>query len=274
MFNLNPQDIASIEVLKDAASSAIYGARGAQGVILITTKKGSFGARPVVNLNAYTGFNMSSFSYRPLNNAEYAMMFKEARRNRIGDIDRRLAGNIDPTEAATLRGEKDVLNLQINELQMGKDDINWLDRVKPSSAPLSNIQLSVAGGSNQTSYYFSFGKFGEANAVGDGRLDRYTGKLALTQKVNRWLKAGMDIAISKVEYDGLAEALGAGITARPDTPDSIKTNPNGTWDYHHGFRNTRTECSGIFTTTPKTTGTIPVTSSRRRPSARISASGP
>lgn len=236
MFNLNPQDIASMEVLKDAASAAIYGARGAQGVILITTKKGSFGARPVVNLNAYTGYNMSSFSYRPLNSGEYAMMFKEARTNRISDIDKRLAGNIDPTEAASLRGEKDMLTLQINELQMGKDDINWLDRVKPSRAPLSNIQLSVAGGSNQTSYYFSFGKFGEANAVGDGRLDRYTGKLALTQKVNRWLKAGMDVAISKVKYDGLAEALGAGISARPDTPDSIKTNPNGTWDYWHGFQ--------------------------------------
>ncbi|WP_164714271.1 SusC/RagA family TonB-linked outer membrane protein [Chitinophaga rhizosphaerae] len=236
MFNLNPQDIASIEVLKDAASSAMYGARGAQGVILITTKKGSFGARPVVNINAYTGFNMSSFSYRPLNSGEYAMMFREARQNRIGDIDRRLAGGVTPGEEANLREEKDILNLQMNELKMGPDDFNWLDKVKPSSAPLSNIQLSIAGGSNQTSYYFSFGKYGEANAVGDGRLDRYSGKLALTQKVNRWLKAGMDVSISKVRYDGLAEAINSAIAARPDTPDSIKTNPDGTWDYWNGFQ--------------------------------------
>ncbi len=236
MFNLNPQDIASMEVLKDAASAAMYGARGAQGVILITTKKGSFGAKPVINLNAYAGANSSHFSYRPLNSAEYAMMFKEARQNRIGDIDRRLAGTIDPSEAAALRNEKQVLGLQMDELKMGKDDINWLDRVTPRNGALNNIQLSVAGGSSQTSYYFSFGKYGEASATGNGRLDRYSGKLALTQKVNRWLKAGMDVSISKVKYDGLQDAIGNGISARPDTPDSIKTNPDGTWDYWHGFQ--------------------------------------
>lgn len=236
MFNLNPQDIASIEVLKDAASSAIYGARGAQGVIMITTKKGNFGARPTVAINAYTGANSSHFSYRPLNNAEYSTLFSEARQNRINDIKGKLTGTVPPAEEQRLRQEMAMLGLQIDEMQMGSSDINWLDRVVPRSAALSNIQANVSGGSSQTSYYLSFGKYSENNATGTGRLDRYSAKLALTQKVNRWLKAGADFSVSKVKNDGIASAIGDAISARPDTPDSIKLLGNGMWDYWYGYQ--------------------------------------
>ncbi|WP_158618278.1 SusC/RagA family TonB-linked outer membrane protein [Chitinophaga lutea] len=237
MFNLNPQDIASIEVLKDAASAAIYGARGAQGVIMITTKKGTFGAKPVVTINSYAGTTRSHFDYRPLNTAEYGALFTEARRNRMGDIDRLIsAGGLPPAEEAQLNDEKELLALQIDQLDLGASDINWLKRVVPRNAATHNIQASVSGGSNQTSYYLSFGKFSEESAVGLGRLDRYTGKLALTQKVNRWLKAGADISVSKVKRDGIFEAMGAAIKARPDTPDSLKKTGAGAWDYSYGYQ--------------------------------------
>lgn len=237
MLNMNPQDIASIEVLKDAASAAIYGARGAQGVILITTKRGTFGAKPVVTVNSYWGAATARLSYKPLNKAQYAMMFTEARQNRIGDINRLLATNgLPPNRIAELNGEKELLDLQINQLEMGPDDINWLNRMVPNHGAISNIQASVSGGSNQTTYYLSFGKYGEAAANGIGRMDRYSTKLALTQKVNRWLKAGADISISKVLKKDIMEAINAGITARPDTPDSLKINPDGTWGYWYGYQ--------------------------------------
>ncbi|WP_295120460.1 SusC/RagA family TonB-linked outer membrane protein [uncultured Chitinophaga sp.] len=237
MMNLNPQDIASIEVLKDAASSAIYGARGAQGVILITTKKGTFGAKPVVTVNSYWGKASSRFSYRPLNSAEYETVFKEARSNRIGDIDRQLgAGGLTPGQITQLQNERQIMQSQINQLQMGDTDINWLDRVVPRNAPLSNIQANVSGGSEQTSYYFSFGKYSESAADGVGKLDRYSGKLAVTQKVNRWLKMGADLAVSKVVRDGILSAIGGAINARPDTPDSIPVTADGTWAYAYGLQ--------------------------------------
>lgn len=230
--NINPQDIESIEVLKDASSSAIYGARGAQGVIMITTKKGKLGGRPIVNVNSYYGITKSTLGFRALNNAEYESVFREARQNRIGDINKLIAGGVSPEREEVLNDEKSVLDYELSSFRLGTPmglfDNNWVDKVTSKNAATYNLQASVSGGGLNNTYYLSFGKYSEENTVGEGRYNRYSGKMALTQKINKWLRIGGDLNVSLSESNNLTTPLYDAVAARPDTPDSLLINPDGT----------------------------------------------
>lgn len=241
-FNLNniaPQDIESIEVLKDAASSAMYGSRGAMGVILITTKKGKFNSKPVVNLSAYYGWASTPFNYRMLNAEEYEMVFREGRENRIADIRSQLAaGGLSAGEQATLQEEIATWRAQMNTLNMGKQEVDWLDYVIPNSAAKSDIHLSLNGGNDKTTYYFSVGRTAEENTIGKGDYSRLNTKLALTSQVYKWLKLSADISATqsvKKRYTSSADVLRMG-EIRPDTPEEPLYDEDGRWDWYFGYQ--------------------------------------
>ena len=241
-FNLNniaPQDIESIEVLKDAASSAMYGSRGAMGVILITTKKGKFNSKPVVNLSAYYGWASTPFNYRMLNAEEYEMVFREGRENRIADIRSQLAaGGLSAGEQAILQEEIATWRAQMNTLNMGKQEVDWLDYVIPNSAAKSDIHLSLNGGNDKTTYYFSVGRTAEENTIGKGDYSRLNTKLALTSQVYKWLKLSADISVTqsvKKRYTSSADVLRMG-EIRPDTPEEPLYDEDGRWDWYFGYQ--------------------------------------
>ena len=241
-FNLNniaPQDIESIEVLKDAASSAMYGSRGAMGVILITTKKGKFHSKPVVNLSAYYGWASTPFNYRMLNAEEYEMVFREGRENRIADIRSQLAaGGLSAGEQATLQEEIATWRAQMNTLNMGKQEVDWLDYVIPNSAAKSDIHLSLNGGNDKTTYYFSVGRTAEENTIGKGDYSRLNTRLALTSQVYKWLKLSADISVTqsvKKRYTSSADVLRMG-EIRPDTPEEPLYDEDGRWDWYFGYQ--------------------------------------
>ena len=241
-FNLNniaPQDIESIEVLKDAASSAMYGSRGAMGVILITTKKGKFNSKPVVNLSAYYGWASTPFNYRMLNAEEYEMVFREGRENRIADIRSQLAaGGLSAGEQATLQEEIATWRAQMNTLNMGKQEVDWLDYVIPNSAAKSDSHLSLNGGNDKTTYYFSVGRTAEENTIGKGDYSRLNTKLALTSQVYKWLKLSADISVTqsvKKRYTSSADVLRMG-EIRPDTPEEPLYDEDGRWDWYFGYQ--------------------------------------
>ena len=241
-FNLNniaPQDIESIEVLKDAASSAMYGSRGAMGVILITTKRGKFNSKPVVNLSAYYGWASTPFNYRMLNAEEYEMVFREGRENRIADIRSQLAaGGLSAGEQATLQEEIATWRAQMNTLNMGKQEVDWLDYVIPNSAAKSDIHLSLNGGNDKTTYYFSVGRTAEENTIGKGDYSRLNTKLALTSQVYKWLKLSADISVTqsvKKRYTSSADVLRMG-EIRPDTPEEPLYDEDGRWDWYFGYQ--------------------------------------
>ena len=241
-FNLNniaPQDIESIEVLKDAASSAMYGSRGDMGVILITTKKGKFNSKPVVNLSAYYGWASTPFNYRMLNAEEYEMVFREGRENRIADIRSQLAaGGLSAGEQATLQEEIATWRAQMNTLNMGKQEVDWLDYVIPNSAAKSDIHLSLNGGNDKTTYYFSVGRTAEENTIGKGDYSRLNTKLALTSQVYKWLKLSADISVTqsvKKRYTSSADVLRMG-EIRPDTPEEPLYDEDGRWDWYFGYQ--------------------------------------
>lgn len=235
LSNLNPQDIASVEVLKDAASSAIYGARGAQGVILITTKKGQLNSKPTISLNSYYGVTKTHFGYKPLNSLQYQSMFNEARQNRINDIQNIIAaGGLSPEQIANLNVENGQLKGQINSLTMMDNNHNWVDLLSPNHAGTYNLQASVSGGNAKSGYYVSFGKFGEDNSIGKGRFGRTSGKLSLIQQLYPWLDLQANIQISNAVSKDIYSDMFATLQARPDTPLEVKKNDDGTYGYWFG----------------------------------------
>lgn len=142
---LNPNDIASIEVLKDAASGAVYGARAANGVILVTTKTGKIGKTKVTYDFSY-GWQSAWKKRDVLNASEYALMINE------GAINAGIAPKFsDPYSYG--------------------QGTNWQDEVFNNNAPMMNHQVSVSGASEKVNYLFSLGFYTQDGIVG-GNFDR------------------------------------------------------------------------------------------------------
>lgn len=142
---LNPADIASIEVLKDAASGAVYGARAANGVVLVTTKQGKEGKTKVTYDFSY-GWQSVAKKRNVLNASEYAMMMNE--------------GSIN----------SGVAPIYTNPASYGTGT-DWQEEVFNNNAPVMNHQVSVSGGSSRVNYLFSVGYYDQEGVIG-GNFDR------------------------------------------------------------------------------------------------------
>lgn len=234
--SINPQDIETIDVLKDAASAAIYGARGSTGVIIITTRKGRTGAKPGFSVNAYTGFNNVPTTRRMLTSEEYASAFNDSRNNRIADINTILANpvGLTPQQISRLESERTRLGSEVSGLKMADRNIDWIDRVKNKTAPVSNIQASMNGGGEKNNYYLSIARYSEAAAIGTGRFERYTGKIDVSQQVGNWLKLGGNINLSQGVNKDNSYPLVSALNARPDTPEEPVRREDGSLGYYVG----------------------------------------
>lgn len=178
---LNPADIASIDVLKDAASAAIYGARGANGVVLITTKKGNKD-KASIEYNGYVGFqNFVRNGVRTLNAQEYAMIMEEGHKN---------SGKPIPDFASLVPAWDDIQSGEWN----GTD---WLDAGINNNALMQNHSININGGSGKSVYALSFSYTNQEGVFGkpaDPGYERYTGMIN-TEHV---IISGKDFDILKV----------------------------------------------------------------------------
>ncbi|MCM1520204.1 MAG: TonB-dependent receptor [Lachnoclostridium sp.] len=162
---LNPSDIESITVLKDAASVAIYGSRAANGVIVITSKKGKFGEKARVNLRAAYGWSqMTSDKVDMMSSSEYVRY-------------RDLIGNPVTDDIRSL-----VENYGIST--------NWRDEVFDSSAPTYQLDASVTGGSENSSYYLSLNHYDASGIMAQSHLRRSTLRVNLSTRVTDWFRVG------------------------------------------------------------------------------------
>ncbi|MGN6418273.1 MAG: SusC/RagA family TonB-linked outer membrane protein [Pseudobacter sp.] len=169
-YTLNPAEIESIEVLKDASSTAIYGARGANGVVIITTKKGKIG-EPVVNYNPYFGFMQNKRKMKLMNAYEFVQYQMER--------DSTNAANIYLINGKTL---EDFRNEPSIDLQ---DDIF-------RTSPFQNHFLSVSGGKGGTRYAVSGSILNQDGVIKNSGYDRYQGRVNLDQTVSNKLKIGIN----------------------------------------------------------------------------------
>jgi len=195
---LNPSDIESTDILKDAASAAIYGSRAANGVVLITTKKGTFKSKPSISYDGYYGFQNIYKSSPTLNAKEYAVIMNE------GQVNDGLA----PYDFATL-----VPNWA--DIQNGKSNgTNWMEEIRVKNAPIQNHSVSINGGSDASIYALGFSYTSQAGVLGKpvaSSYDRYNARFNGEQillKVNglNLLKTGQSMVYSYSEKSGIAVA--------------------------------------------------------------------
>ena len=173
-IDINPNDVESIEVLKDASATAIYGSRGANGVILVTTKKGKEG-KVKVDLNAYWGPSLSTNLPKMNNTQQYVAMRREAMRA-VGQWS-------SPTD--------DSVIWDAVALERIKNNVNtdWYDLIM-DDATTQNYQVSVSGGTEATKVSFSLDYFDETGILKGDDFNRYNGRMNLSQRIMKGMEAG------------------------------------------------------------------------------------
>lgn len=186
---INPQDIQSVEVLKDASAAAIYGSRGSNGVILITTKNGKNRENAVISLNSYYGTQQITKKIDLMNAAEFAAAYNE------------LVGQQYFPDPAAL-GE-------------GTD---WQDEIF-RSAPIANVQLAANGGSERFSYNISGNYFNQSGILRNSEFERVTLRFNNELKLNKWLTLGNNLAYSNSKKQiAPTVAIGGAYRVSPTVP--------------------------------------------------------
>ncbi|MEO6915336.1 MAG: TonB-dependent receptor [Chitinophagaceae bacterium] len=225
---INPDDIESISVLKDAASSSIYGVRGANGVILITTKKGKTGAQQVLSYSNYFGFQTPTALPEFLGSPDYMTLLNEAQRN----VGRTIT--YTDAEIETARNGSN-LNYYANT--------NWLQEIYKKRAGQQNHNLSLSGGGNNTSYYVSYGYLNQDGLVtGDNYgANRNNLRLKLSTKVVDRLDLDFNLGYVDRKYtessEGLDESSGPLYASHQISPLVPVRFTTGGWGYLGGSRN-------------------------------------
>jgi TonB-linked SusC/RagA family outer membrane protein len=223
MDYLNPADIESVSVLKDAASASIYGSRGANGVILVTTKKGSGRTlQPQIQVQSYVGWQQPTRMQKYLGSKEYMQMQNEA----LTNVGRPASFTEEQIAKAGNGSDPDFYS-----------NTNWLDEVFRSSAVQQNHNVSVSGGSEKNSYYLSYGYLDQQGLIiGDVTgAKRHNVRLRLTSQVlnNVDLDANLGY-VKRSQTDpaiGLTGNTGLIYTAHEMTPLVPVRFANGGWGY-------------------------------------------
>ncbi|WP_142688164.1 SusC/RagA family TonB-linked outer membrane protein [Chitinophaga polysaccharea] len=203
--NINPNDIQSVEILKDAAATAIYGSRGANGVILITTKRGAEG-KSRFNFNMYTGVADIPKRLPLLNGEQFVELFKESRVNAGLPVD----------SAVVVTGR----------------NTDWQDAIF-RSAPVSNYNLSISGGTGKTSHYVSLGYFDQTGTiVGLQHYKRFNGRVNFDFAATDKLKIGVNVTGVRSTNNRMDNSFsGQSVLALAliENPNDPIYNPNGTY---------------------------------------------
>ncbi len=189
--SLNVNDIASMEVLKDASATAIYGSRGANGVVLITTKTGKKGA-PKIELGLFTSVARVAQKLDVMTPAEFAEGVNFA------------------------EGREFYTPAEITALRSGGGE-NWQERFfRPARS--NNAQLSISGGSDAIDYFISGNLYDTEGTIIDQDYKRYTLRANLNAKLTNKLKVGLNTNVSHEKATGTRANLAAGLTWDPTTP--------------------------------------------------------
>ncbi len=226
LSDLNPNDIESVDVLKDASSIAIYGAQAANGVLLITTKQGEKDSKPVFN---YTG---SITTQHPTNSL--TLMNREEFLKKSADVDWRIAYRAP--DYVQLRDDYSYLDVVIgsefrNGYENGTDYDWWRNTTNPGHIMAHN--LGVSGSSGAISYYMSGGFTRQKGFVMNDLFNRSTFRINLENRVLSWFKIGAQTSASFMDYSGVSPNL-SGITimspliSPTDEEGNQLLNPNGT----------------------------------------------
>ncbi|MGX5821019.1 SusC/RagA family TonB-linked outer membrane protein [Chitinophaga lutea] len=195
MNAINPADIESMAILKDASATAIYGSRGANGVVLITTKRGTSG-KPYVQLSANYGVQSIPQKGRPdlMNGQEFAQFWKELTIDKI-----RFEQHREPTDA-------DIPEVYRNPEKIGKGT-DWFDAVT-QVAPMYEVNVSVSGGSEKTRSYVSAGYLNQEGVMINTGFSRYSVRANVETQLSDRIRIGVNIAPTFAKKSGAIRGEG------------------------------------------------------------------
>lgn len=194
MTSLNPEDIESIDVLKDASSSAIYGSRGANGVVVITTKKGKEG-KAKISAKAYYGVQSVAKKVDMMDAYEYANFVATARNNYWVDLNPGVNKPSDPNSARPSKARvPDYLVPYLNG-EAGLINTDWQDEIFRTAA-IQQYDLSVSGGTDRVSYYTSVSYSNQDGVIENSGFNRISARSNLSVKLNKHISFDFDIAPS------------------------------------------------------------------------------
>ena len=196
--SINPNDIESIEVLKDASSTAIYGARAGNGVIIVTTKRGKSGAAKV-QYSGSASVQQIAKSYEMLD----ASGFMQATNN----YNRELWLRTNGVGIYGGKSESDVATPYVpkyteSEIANPANNTNWFDEISRLGFQTSH-NLSVTGGNDNTKYLVSGNYFKQDGVIKNNAMERYSARVNLDQKLSKYVKMGINLNVSRNEYDNV-----------------------------------------------------------------------
>ncbi|SFU13049.1 TonB-linked outer membrane protein, SusC/RagA family [Algoriphagus locisalis] len=226
--DINPQDITSMEVLKDASATAIYGSRGSNGVVLITTKRGTVG-KTVVSLDAYYGINKELGRIDVFNGPEFAEYKRESRR----------AGGEIPEGPTTPAIDESIFEpVELEGIALGRTTDYPAGLLRNGS--IQSYQLGISGGSDKTTFFVSGNYFKDEGVIINQDYTRYTFRANIDHKITKNIKFGTSTLVSYSERNGenfnpLGGALAENPLGKPydeegnliflPTQDGLRTNP-------------------------------------------------
>lgn len=187
---LSPSDIESTEILKDASSTAIYGSRGANGVILVTTKKGSSEGRINVSLNAYVGFQNRWNKLDLMKSKEFAETLIDL--NNVASEKKYYEENgFNEWLKAYRLGNSEYYP---SNLDYSTIETDWQDEVFKRNAMIQNYHVSVDGGNEKSNFSMSGSYFTQDGTIIGSDYNRVTLRVNSSHKVNKWLKVGENLS--------------------------------------------------------------------------------
>jgi len=199
-FNeINPNDIASVDVLKDASSAAVYGSRSANGVILITTKRGKIG-KPVINFRSTTG--LQTYTRKPdMRDGPQFIQYRY-------DVKKMNGASPSDLEIDRLLYPKEL------EAYNAGHTVNWWNEVT-RLAPLQDYQVSVSGGADRVNYYISGDYMDQKGIVYNDQFKKFTFLSKVEVKITDWMKYGLTLSASSKNADGIPADLEKGTILGP-----------------------------------------------------------
>jgi TonB-linked SusC/RagA family outer membrane protein len=211
---INPNDIASIDVLKDASATALYGVGATNGVIVITTKNGAKG-KPIINLNVKRGFGTFARTLPVLSSEDYALYRATIARTSGGNNGGQAGAILNPGAPSVWemvaflnQGDEggDIKYRDVLKNQYGLtnyEGTNWLD-VITQNTQRAQYDFDFSGSSNNgTSYFASLGYLNEKGLLINSGFSRLSGRLNLEQKIGKIITAGMRLQYANTDYEGL-----------------------------------------------------------------------
>ncbi|MBV8256050.1 MAG: TonB-dependent receptor [Chitinophaga sp.] len=209
LVDINPNDIESVEILKDASAAAIYGARAANGVVLITTKKGKVGEGTRIELNINSSIAKPTMRRKFLDAQQYVTLIEETAVNDGKyDFAHQISGFA--TEAAAINYYKNRVEKRMTTLAGGNGwrtnaiNTDWQDEEFRQTAHTNQIDLSATGGNEKTKYFAS-GSYSDQEAIVIvNRFKRYGARLNLEHTANSKLSFGVNMGITRSELNRIS----------------------------------------------------------------------